>query len=415
MRHAIYVLLAFHLVAACASQSGSVAPDSGISETQLTSVGADRAILPEPQWIAAPRAAAYETLPGWDKASILPGLNALRVSCKVFTSAELTEPVSSRAPWLGTGADWQPACAALDVAGDAESARTVMQALFLPLEVNDPAGRARFTAYFEPMIEASRVRRAPYTEPVPARPSDLVEQKGRVYQRDSKGRLRAYPERREITRKGVQALAYARPEDVFFLQIQGSGRLKFPDGQTLRAAYAANNGQPFRSTANWLIRKGWIQRGQANMAGIKAWMRQASERQLRTAMNANPRYVFFRLESVDDITTGPKGAFGVPLTPLGSMAVDPAYHALGLPMFVETKAPGLSGQWSGLVVAQDTGGAIKGPVRGDLFIGSGQAAGEVADTVNAAGRLWVLLPRRLAEPLLASQMGAQAPGSDITS
>ena len=118
-------------------------------------------------------------------------------------------------------------------------------------------------------------------------------------------------------------------------------------------------------------------------------------------MNANPRFVFFNLEPEGDPRLGPKGSFGVPLTPLGSMAVDLDYHAGGVPMFVQTPAPGLGGTWSGMLVSQDTGGAIKGPARGDLYFGTGAQAGASADTVNAPGRLWVLLPRAVAERLRA--------------
>ena len=116
-------------------------------------------------------------------------------------------------------------------------------------------------------------------------------------------------------------------------------------------------------------------------------------------MNANPRFVFFSIEAEGDPALGPKGSLGVPLTPLGSMAVDTSLHANGVPMFVQTTAPGLGGSWSGLLVAQDTGGAIKGPVRGDIYFGTGPSAGAAADTVNAPGRLWVLLPRAVAERL----------------
>jgi len=120
-------------------------------------------------------------------------------------------------------------------------------------------------------------------------------------------------------------------------------------------------------------------------------------------MNANPRFIFFNIEPEGDPNLGPKGSLGVPLTPLGSMAVDLDYHAGGVPMFVQTTAPGLGGEWSGLVVSQDTGGAIKGPVRGDIFFGTGANAGGAADTVNADGRLWVLLPRAVAERLRMSR------------
>ena len=274
-----------------------------------------------------------------------------------------------------------------------------MQALFTPVEIIAPDGASRFTGYFEPTYQARLSPVPPFTEPIPGLPSDLVSSGGQVYQRLPGGGQRAYPSRAEITQSGVIPLAYAHPADVFFLQIQGSGRLLLPDGRTLRAVYAAHNGQPFRSTANWLMQRGWISRGEASMQGIRAWMDRNTPQRAREAMNANPRFVFFNLEPEGDPRLGPKGSFGVPLTPLGSMAVDLDYHAGGVPMFVQTTAPGLGGTWSGMLVSQDTGGAIKGPVRGDVYFGTGAQAGAAADTVNAPGRLWVLLPRAVAARL----------------
>ncbi|MEL6859366.1 MAG: MltA domain-containing protein [Pseudomonadota bacterium] len=347
----------------------------------------------------APKPVAFDMLPGWQDADIRPGLSALRRSCAVYTQRAPQTLVATHAAWAGYIDDWVPACAALDVIGDAQSARAVIQALFTPVEIIAPDASSRFTGYFEPTFPASLTPKPPFTEPVPGRPSDLITSSGKVYQTLPDGSRRSYPIRAEITRSGVRPLAYAHPADVFFLQIQGSGRLILPDGRTLRAVYAANNGQPFRSTANWLIDRGWITRGEANMTGIRAWMDRTSPARARQAMNANPRFVFFDLEPEGNPQLGPKGSFGVPLTPLGSMAVDNSIHPSGVPMFVQTAAPGLGGSWSGLVVAQDTGGAIKGPVRGDLYFGTGNAAGSSADTVNAPGRLWVLLPRAVAERL----------------
>ncbi|MEM7328663.1 MAG: MltA domain-containing protein [Pseudomonadota bacterium] len=348
-------------------------------------------------WTMASEPVAFDSLPGWQSADLAPGLAALRRSCEVFERRDSGSYLSRRAPWAGVADDWLPACAALDVIGDPQSARAVMQALFTPVEIASDAGESRFTGYFEPTYPARLSPQAPYTEPVPALPADLVSDGGKVYQILPGGERRAYPARAEITRRGVQPLAYAHPADVFFLQIQGSGRLVLPDGQTLRAVYAAHNGQPFRSTANWLMQRGWISRGEASMTGIRAWMDRTSPARAREAMNANPRFVFFNLEAEGDPALGPKGSFGVPLTPLGSMAVDTSIHAGGVPMFIQTSAPGLGGTWSGLLVSQDTGGAIKGPVRGDLYFGTGPQAGAAADTVNAPGRLWVLLPRAVAE------------------
>jgi membrane-bound lytic murein transglycosylase A len=145
------------------------------------------------------------------------------------------------------------------------------------------------------------------------------------------------------------------------------------------------------------------------MTGIKTWMARASDSRMREAMNANPRFIFFRLEEEGDPALGPRGSMGVPLTPLGSVAVDLSYHAEGVPLFVQTTAPGLGGDWSGLLVAQDTGNAIRGPVRGDIYFGTGPDAGSRADTMNAPGRLWVLLPRPLARRLMLSEGLASAP------
>lgn len=353
----------------------------------------------EPQWEVARRALAYDALPGWDEADLEPGLKALERSCALFATKDPTDFISSRQLWAGQAIDWAPACEALSVIVDSNSARAVLQALFVPVEVSSEDQKTRFTGYFEPTYDARLRAQAPYTEPILAKPNDLIVQAGKVYQRHKNGSLKPYPTRAQIVQRGGDALAYMRPEDLFFLQIQGSGRLVLEDGRTIRAVYAANNGRTFVSTANWLLRKDWIDRSQAGMQGIKSWMANTSEARMREAMNANPRYIFFATKPEGDPQLGPDGSLGVPLTPLGSLAVDPAYHALGTPLFITTEAPGLGGAWSGLMVAQDTGGAIKGAVRGDLYFGTGDMAGRAADTVNAPGRMWILLPRAVANRL----------------
>lgn len=402
------------LCAALLSLSGCVS--SGSTPVPTQPVIDNRPVTPPPVAYVAPTPVAFDTLPGWDTADVTPGLAALRRSCAVFDKRSPQALLSNRAAWAGRVDDWIPACAALDVIGDAQSARAVLQALFTPVEITAPDGKSRFTGYFEPTYEARLTPVPPFTEPVPGRPTDLITSSGKVYQTLPDGRRRSYPIRAEITRQGVRPLAYAHPADVFFLQIQGSGRLILPDGRTLRAVYAANNGQPFRSTANWLLDRGWITRAEANMEGIRAWMDRTSPARARQAMNANPRFVFFDIEPEGNPQLGPKGSFGVPLTPLGSMAVDTSIHPGGVPMFVQTTAPGLGGSWTGLMVAQDTGGAIKGAVRGDLYFGTGAQAGSRADTVNAPGRLWVLLPRAVAERIrLRNSAMASATGPIVLS
>ena len=347
-----------------------------------------------------PVPAAFGALPGWNTADPMPGLSAFRKSCDQFERRSPSAYLSDSSPWAGRVEDWLPACAAVDVALDAASARSVMQALFRPVEINAGNGESRFTGYFEPVYQASYTPQHPFTEPIPALPADLVSEGGdNVFQKLPAGGRRPYPDRARITRDGVRPLAYAHPADVFFLQIQGSGKLVFPDGRVMKAAYAAHNGQPFRSTANWLYERGWISRGERSMQGIRAWMDRASPDRVREAMNANPRFVFFSLEHTDDDASGPKGAMNIPLTPLGSMAVDRSHHPLGVPVFIQTEAPGLGGKWSGMLTTQDTGGAIKGAVRGDIYFGTGSDAGDRAGTMNAPGRMWVLLPRAVAARL----------------
>ncbi|NBC20320.1 MAG: transglycosylase [Alphaproteobacteria bacterium] len=355
-------------------------------------------VPPTPPKLAVPPVPdAFARLAPWSQAEIAPGLLAFKRSCRAITGRETGEWLAPSAPWAGRVGDWQPACAAMENAGDAASARTILETLFLPVEVMAQEGDSRFTGYFEPTIEARKQPVVPFTAPIPGPPQDMVRVGGRPMQRRPDGRLRPYPPRAQIT--APTPIAYAHPADVFFLQIQGSGRLQFPDGASLRAVYHANNGHPFRSTANWLIRKGELSRGEASMQGIRAWMDRASAQERRSAMNANPRYVFFAPQPVGDPKLGPAGAAGQPLVALGSMAVDDRRHAYGVPYLVSTSAPGLGGEWSGLLVAQDTGGAIRGAVRGDIFFGTGERAGERAGTMNAPGRMWALLPRSVAERL----------------
>ena len=355
----------------------------------------------QPQLPAWERPSEFSDLPDWTAAELAPAMSAFQHSCSKFASRAMAADLSDAAPWAGKVQDWAEPCGALSVARNDTEARALLEQFFVPIEVLSPSGESRFTGYFEPTYEARRTPTPPFTEPVPALPADLVPNGDHPLQRLPNGTTRTYPARARITTAGVQAIAYAHPADVFFLQIQGSGRLRFPDGSTMRAVYAAHNGHKFRSTANWLISTGRIKRSEASMQGIRAWMDRAGLAEARRAMNQNPRFVFFRAEAEGDPALGPDGAQGVPLTPLGSMAVDTSLHALGVPMFVQTSAPGLGGDWSGLLIAQDTGGAIKGAVRGDIYFGTGPDAGNRAGTMNAPGRLWALLPRKVAERMRA--------------
>ncbi len=357
-----------------------------------------------------PRPVPFNTLPGWDTANLLPAAEAFARTCELWSSRAPEAPISRRVDYAGTIGEWTGACAALDTVSDAASARLVFEALFTPLEIMPGEGTPKFTGYFEPQITARRTPQYPYTQPVPGLPDDLVQvdrselggAPGRKVpaQRLPNGALRPYPPRADIALETRNALGYAHPADVFFLQIQGSGRLVFEDGSTIRAAYAAHNGQRFGSTANYLLERGEITRGEASMQGIRAWMDRVPREDAQRAMNHNPRFVFFHPVPIGDPALGPVGAHTVPLTPLGSMAIDPSLNALGVPFFITTTSPGLGGDWSGLLIGQDTGGAIKGRVRGDIYFGTGDEAGRRAGTQNAPGRMWAFLPRAVAARLI---------------
>ena len=361
--------------------------------------------------LPATNPATYRELPGWSAAPLSAPTEAFRRTCDRFSRRAWDAPLSKSAPWAGTAQDWQAGCDAIIAARDEDAARRVFETQFIPLEIIDREGKDKFTGYFEPRYEARRTPEGVFTEPVFALPSDFVANGDSPLQRLPDGSTRPYPTRAEITERGGPAIAYAHPADVFFLQVQGSGRLTFPDGTSIRAAYAAHNGQPFKSVANWLIQTGRITKSEGSMQGIRGWMDRSSAAEVREAMNINPRFVFFQSLPEGDVNLGPNGAHNVPLTPLGSMAVDPEFHALGVPMFVQTTAPGLGGDWSGLLIAQDTGGAIKGPVRGDIYFGTGVDAGNRAGTMNAKGRLWVLLPRAVAERMMAAGLVASVPSA----
>ncbi|MEM6900065.1 MAG: MltA domain-containing protein [Pseudomonadota bacterium] len=400
----------FFIAAVCLAVVGCATPSS-------PPVSTDAAVeIPESAVVSAPPivelAASFQELPGWETSDFQPALQAFKRSCSKFFDRAFDAPLSSRAPYAGSPADWRPVCEAVEVATDSESARLVFEAMLAPVVVRAEDGASRFTGYFEPEILARRTPIYPFTQPVPGLPDDFVQvdrsvlggEAGRrvAAQRLPNGSFRPYPPRSDIAQLRENALGYAHPADVFFLQIQGSGRLVFEDGSTVRAAYAAHNSQPFGSVANYLLETGKISRGEASMQGIRGWMDRVSRDEAQAAMNQNPRFVFFRPLPIGDRELGPEGAAAIPLTPLGSMAVDPAFHAYGVPFFIQTTSPGLGGEWSGVLVAQDTGGAIKGRVRGDIYFGTGREAGEAAGTQNAPGQMWALLPKAVAARISAA-------------
>ena len=220
-------------------------------------------------------------------------------------------------------------------------------------------------------------------------------------------RLEPYPDRASIDADGLKTapiLFYADdPIAVFFLHIQGSGRVAFDDGSMARVAYAAQNGQPYTAIGRTLIAEGAIPRAEVSLQSIRAWLK-AHPAQARRVMETNRSYVFFRETPLADPALGSAGSEGVPLTPGASLAVDLRLHPLGLPVFVAASAPDPDPDrpdrpLDRLLIAQDTGGAIRGPVRGDVFWGFGADAQAIAGRMKAHGRMYVLLPNAVADRL----------------
>ena len=345
-----------------------------------------------------PSEAVFDVNYIWAGTQIDSGLKAFRVSCDRILKRPADAPFSKSLGIWGLVGDWHPICEKLKITSDAQALRVLeddMEAVRISFENID----GKFTGYFEPKYPARRRPSGAFTEPILAKPADLKNRGTRAIQTLPNGKTQPYPPRAEIRKGAMKAIAYGRPADVFFLQIQGSGRLELKDGTMIRAQYAGHNGHPFKSTANWLIRRGHIKRSAASMQGIGAWMDRVGPELTQAAMNANPRYIFFDSAPLGDPTRGPAGATGERLTPLGSVAVDPKFIPYHLPLIIQTNAPGLGGKWRGLLISQDTGNAIKGPIRGDLYFGTGFDAGQRAGTMNAPGKLWVLLPRSLTQRL----------------
>lgn len=349
--------------------------------------------------------AAFRDIPDWG-ADLAPAFLAFRRACDGRRARDPNASLLGGGRYGGTVGQWQPACdAALAVAPGGE--RAFFETHFSPYEVRGD-GEARLTAYYEPVVQARRFPEGDFSAPLLRAPNDMVtvdvaafaeaydDQALRGAPRRLTGQLRGnevrpYPQRGEITPYQGQAFAYAHPVDLYNLQIQGSGRIAFPDGTQARAAYAAQNGYRWRSALGALRDSGQLQGG-ATWANFRAWSNQNGAAATQQALNADPSYVFFQEETIDDPSAGPRGAAGVPLTPLGSIAVDPAYHPYGAVVFVDGTYAGQP--FRRLLVAQDTGGAIRrGPMRGDVFFGSGDEAGRGAEQMNAPARWWTLLPR----------------------
>lgn len=343
------------------------------------------------------RPAAFAALPGWDKDDLREVWPAFMASCDVLVKKP----------------DWKEPCnVAREV--DASSKKTVrvfFEAFFTPYQVFnvDGSDNGLVTGYYEPLLHGARKRGGPFQTPLYRAPDDLLtvdlaglypELKGmRLRGRLVGNKVVPYLSRSEMAQAnaftGKELLWVDDPIDAFFLQVQGSGRVQLVDsGETVRVAYADQNGHPYKSIGRYLIDKGELTLDQASAQNIKAWFVSHPKRQ-QELLNANPSYVFFKEEKLTDPRKGPKGAFGVPLTPQRSIAVDSQFIPLGAPVFLATTYPVSAVPLQRLVMAQDTGGAIRNAVRADFFWGFGAEAGEQAGKMKQRGMMWLLLPKTI--------------------
>ena len=329
---------------------------------------------------------AFHDLPGWRDDTVSQALPALLSSCKILDA----KPAGARVGPSGTAGDWRAPCKALASARLSDNAlRQTMESWFVPFAVADAEGReGLFTGYYEPELQGSRKRTGGYTVPLYRPPPDLVEAK-------------AYHTRKAIdggalAGRGLELLWLDDPIDAFFLQAQGSGRVRLAEGGSLRVGYAANNGRPPTMIGRILVERGELTKEAATMQTVRQWLREHPA-EATALMQMNERYIFFR----EIPGTGPIGALGVALTPGRSLAVDPKLLPLGAPLWLDTTYPAETPEAGQplrrLVVAQDSGSAIKGAVRDDLYWGSGDEALRYAGPMKQPGRYYLLLPKAVAK------------------
>jgi len=320
-------------------------------------------------------------------------LDAFRISCGSLQRR-------TDGSGLTKGSDWVSACAAAATARDAQA---FFSNNFEVVQVGD--GKSLATGYYEPEITGARTQSAQYNVPVYKRPSDIIDVDLGLFSDDLKGKrvrgrvkgasLIPYADRAEIeegwlTGRGLELAWAADPVEFFFLQVQGSGRLRLPDGSVMRIGYDGQNGRDYTGIGKLMKDRGLLGPGQTSMQGIMAYLR-ANPEEGRAIMRENKSWIFFK-----ELTgAGPLGALGLPVTPKGTVAADPVFVPLGAPVLLSTDRSEANGLW----VAQDTGGAIKGSNRFDTFWGAGNEARTTAGGMSARGSAFLLLPKGTASRL----------------
>lgn len=382
------------------------------------------------RWVCAPQPSAVSTaksapaiflapvsfsaLSGWgddkDMADAIPALQKSCVKISKHAPAQSFGPL----PYAGTYADWQKICRDLEARTPVNTlaARQFMQDNFTPYAV-EAAGKdgaqGLFTGYYEPLLHGSLQKSARYDVPLYARPSNLITVNLGDFKKALKGqtvmgrvageKLVPYYTRAQIDAGALAGAAQSvvwvdNAVDAFFLHIQGSGIVQMEDGTLLRVGYAAQNGRAYTAIGKTLVEKGALKKENVSMQSIRAWL-ETHPAEAPAVMDVNQSFVFFRALASE----GPLGAEGVALTPARSLAIDRHVLPYGAPVWLDAQPPETGGaRLQRLMVAQDTGGAINGAVRGDFFWGSGAVATHNAGVMKSQGRYYIFLPKTVSVP-----------------
>ena len=358
-------------------------------------------------------AVPFSAVPGWGEDHLSATIPPLRRECTKLASMPADAVLGGEGAAArrgGTAGQWRALCAAAAAipAGDDAAARAMLERELQPYAISDN-GRTQglFTGYYDPQVDGATARGGRYQTPLLRRPQDLVQADLGAFATDLTGRSifgrvagnqlvpyydRAQIEHGALASQHLALLFLADAIDAFFLEVQGSGRVRLPDGRIVRGTYDGQNGRPYLPIGRKLIERGELTREAVSLQTIRAWL-VAHPDQAPALMDANPSYVFFTMLPNTPPDQGPPGALGVALTPDRSLAVDQRFVPMGAPVFVATSNPLDGAAWRHLLLAQDRGGAIKGPVRGDIFFGWGAEAEAMAGRMKQPGTAYLLLPR----------------------
>lgn len=414
VRHGVCVLLAMS-IAAASVVSGAVAQSKKIEPPAVPAPKSSGLVMTTPKIDVEPL--PFSALPGWGSDDHAAAFAAFVKSCVRLEEIAVARSVRGA---TDPAAAPPPPPALLAVCDDAialdkqhggnvarPAAKAFFEARFVPHRVREAGTPGLLTGYYEPEIKGSRTKTAAFPVPLRRRPADLVNlvaesaragmSGGLTHARKTAAGTEPYATRSEIDQgalagRNLEFVYLADEVEKFFLQVQGSGRIAFGDGTAMRVSYDGKNGHPYTSIGRYLIDKGIIAADRMSLAALGSWLR-ANPTLAREVMWQNKSYVFFR--ELPGTASGPLGVHDMPLTPGRSLAVDTRFHDLGMPIHIVAPTLAMAGGKTGLarlVVAQDVGSAIRGGERGDLFFGSGEAAGRLAGVTKHPVSFYVLKP-----------------------